>query len=74
MLPAATHRVWNEIATGKRPIRSENLAINLLVKKNRMSLEKDSSQANIRQLADNTHQFFVHYEKLFASEFDKILA
>lgn len=74
MLPTATHRVWGEIATGRKPIRSDNLAINLLVKSNHMSFERDPSQANVQQLATKTYKFFVQYEKLFASEFDKILA
>ena len=74
MLPALTHRVWSEIATGKRPIRSDNLAINLLVKSNHMSFEGDPSPANVQQLAAKTYKFFVQYEKFFAREFDKILA
>jgi hypothetical protein len=74
MLPAATHSVWAQIATGKKPIRSDNLAINLLVKSNHMSFEKDRSPANVQQLAAKTYKFFVQYEKFFASEFDKILA
>jgi len=74
MLPALTHRVWREIATGKRPIRSDNLAINLLVKGNHLSFGKDPSPANVEQLAAKTYKFFVQYEKFFASEFAKILA
>jgi hypothetical protein len=74
MLPAATHRVWSEIATGRKPISSDNLAINLLVKSNHMSFERDPSQANVQQLVTKTYNFFVQYEKCFASEFDKILA
>ena len=74
MLPAVTHRVWGEIATGKRPIRSDNLAVNLLVKSNHMSFERDPSQANVEQLAVKTYKFFVQYEKFFGKEFDKILA
>jgi hypothetical protein len=74
MLPAATHRVWSEIATGKIPIRSDNLAINLLVKSNHLSFERDPSLANVQQLANKTYKFFVQYEKFFPSEFDKILA
>ena len=74
MLPAANHRVWSELATGKKPIRGDNLAINLLAKSNHMSFERDPSQANVEQLAAKTYKFFVQYEKMFASEFTKILA
>jgi hypothetical protein len=73
MLPAANHPVWTQIATGKTPIHSEKLAINLFAKNNAMSLERDASPANVQQLAAKAHEFFTKYEKLFASEFDKIL-
>jgi hypothetical protein len=74
MRPAANHPIWTQIATGKRPVHTEKLAINLFAKNNAMSLAKDSSPANVQQLAARTHEFFVKYEKISASEFDKILA
>jgi hypothetical protein len=74
MLPAANSPVWMQIATGKRPVRTEKLAINLFAKNNAMSFAKDSSPANVQQLAARTYEFFLKYEKIFASEFDKILA
>ncbi len=74
MLPAADHSVWIQIATGKRPIHSEKLAINLFAKNNAINFAKDPSPANVKQLAANAYEFFIKYEKLFASEFDKILA
>ena len=74
MLPAANHHVWTQIATGKRPVQSDRLAINLFVKNNKMSFEKDSSPANVQQLAARSYEFFIKYEKLFAADFEKILA
>ena len=74
MLPAANHPIWTQIATGKKPVQSGKLAINLFVQNNKFSLDRDSSPANVQQLAAKTHEFFVQYEKIFSSEFDKILA
>jgi hypothetical protein len=74
MLPAVNHPVWTHIVTGKRPVESGKLAINLFVKNNKMSLEKDRSPANVQQLAARTHAFFTQYEKMFAAELEKILA
>ena len=74
MLPAANHPIWTQIATGKKPVQSGKLAINLFVQNNKFSLDRDSSPANVQQLAAKTHAFFVQYEKIFSSEFDKILA
>jgi hypothetical protein len=74
MLPAANHPVWTQIATGRRPVQSEKLAINLFIKNNKMSLERDASPANVQQWAARTYAFFIQYEKMFAAEFEKILA
>jgi len=74
MLPAANHPVWTQIATGKKPVQSGKLAINLFVQNNKFSFDRDPSPANVEQLATKTHAFFIQYEKLFASEFERILA
>jgi hypothetical protein len=74
MLPAANHPIWTQIVTGKKPVTSGKLAINLFVKNNEISLARDPSQANIQQLAARAYEFFKQYEKVFASEFEKILA
>jgi hypothetical protein len=74
MLPAANHPIWTKIVTGKRPVQSEKLAINLFVKNNKLSFEKDASPAHVQQLAASTHAFFTQYEKIFAAEIVKIFA
>jgi hypothetical protein len=58
MLPVADHSIWIQIATGKRPIHGDNLAINLLAQKNKLSYVKNPSPANVKQLALKTYQFF----------------
>jgi hypothetical protein len=73
MLPAASHPVWVQIATGKKPVQSGNLAINLLAKSNKNSFERDPSSENVKLLAAKTHEFFIKYELVFASEFAQIL-
>ena len=74
MLPAANHPVWTQIATGKKPIQSGKLAINLFMQNNKSSLDRDPSPANVQKLAAKTYEFFHQYEKIFANEFEKILA
>ena len=73
MIPAADHSIWTQIVTGKRPVHSEKLAINLLIQNNKIDLAKDPSPANVAQLTIRTHKFFSQYEKIFATEFAKIL-
>jgi hypothetical protein len=60
--------------TGKRSVKTDKLAINLLFQGNKMSFERDSSPANIEQLAVKTHKFFVQFEAAFGSDFARILA
>jgi hypothetical protein len=72
MLPI-NHSIWVQIVTGKKPIRGDNLAINMLAQKNKLSYEKDPSPANVKQLVENTHLFFTKYETAFATDFAKIL-
>ncbi len=74
MLPAATHHIWCDIATGKRPCESTKLSISLLEKNNRMSLARDQSADNVARLTAATYEFFIRYEKLLADEFARILA
>jgi hypothetical protein len=73
MLPDASHPVWEQIVTGEKPLESHRPTVNLLIKSNRMSYERDRSPANVRLLAEKTHSFFNHYEALFPPEVAQIL-
>jgi hypothetical protein len=74
MLPAANNPVWTQIVTGKRPVKTAKLAINLLIQGNKMSYEKDPSPKNVAELAARTFKFFTQFELAFGSELAKILA
>jgi hypothetical protein len=74
MIPAVDHPIWTQIVTGKKPVQTGKLAINLLAQGNKINYEKDSSPANVKLLAKRTHDFFIQYEKVFATEFAKILS
>jgi hypothetical protein len=72
MLPDRSHPVWEQIASGKKPVQSQRPTVNLLLQANKMSYERDQSPANLRQLADKTHHFFSQYEALFSAEIAQI--
>ncbi len=74
MLPAPNHPVWSQIVTGKRPVTSAKLAINLLIQNCRIEFQRDSSPNNIVQLAARIHRFFQQNEKVFPDEIKRILA
>ncbi len=71
-IPAADNPIWTQIATGEKNIRSAKLAINLLIQSNKISLEKDASEDNVKQLAAKTYAFFLQYENVYDYEFAKI--
>jgi len=73
MLPDPSHPVWEQIAIGKKPLESRKPTVNLLIHSNKMSYERDQSQANVRLLAEKTHHFFRQYEALFPAEIAQIL-
>jgi len=74
LIPAIDHPIWTKLVTGKKPVQSGKLAINLLIQNNKLDYEKDSSPAHVKELTTRTHNFFCQYEKIFAAEFAKILA
>lgn len=74
MLPAPNHPVWSQIATGKKPVTSAKLAINLLIQNCKIEFQRDSSPANAAQLATRVHRFFQQNEKVFPDEIKRILA
>jgi hypothetical protein len=73
MLPDASHPVWEQIATGKRPLESRKPTVNLLIHSSKMSYEQDQSPANVRQIVEKTHSFFSQYQALFPAEIAQIL-
>jgi hypothetical protein len=73
MVPDASHPVWEQIATGRKPLESRRPTVNLLIHANKMSYERDQSRQNVRLLAQKTHSFFNQYEALFPAEIAQIL-
>jgi hypothetical protein len=73
MLPDASHPVWEQIATGKRPLESRKPTVNLLIHSNKVRYEQDQSLANVRLIAEKTHHFFRQYEALFPAEVAQIV-
>lgn len=73
MLPAANHPVWAQILTGKKPVTSGKLAINLLIQNCKLDFQRNTAPENAAMLAHRIHDFFVKNEKVFTDEFQKIL-
>jgi hypothetical protein len=74
MVPPLQNYIWTDIVTGKRPVTSSKLAINLMVKNVQMSYEHDHSPANVQALTLRVHDFFTKNERIFDEEFKRILS
>lgn len=73
MVPPLQDHIWTDIVTGKRPVASSKLSINLMVMNVRMSSDRDHSPANIQALSLRVHEFFTNNERIFDEEFKRIL-
>lgn len=74
MVPPLHSYAWTDIVTGKRPVTSSKLAINLMVKSVQMKYEHNRSAENVRSLVQRVHEFFTANERIFAEEFKRILS
>lgn len=73
MILPIDHPVWVQFVTGKTTITSSKATINMLVQNTKMSYERDSSPANIKELVSRTHKFFTQFESVFLSEIAQII-
>jgi hypothetical protein len=74
MIPPLHNLVWTQIVTGRKPVTSTKLAINLLVKNVQMSYARDQSPENVQVLVQRAREFFTTNERVFDEEFKRILS
>ena len=58
MVPPLQSSIWTDIVTGKRPVTSSKLAINLMTKNVQMHYAFDTSPESVRSLVQRVHEFF----------------
>jgi hypothetical protein len=74
MIPPLNSPIWGELVTGRRPMTSTKLAVNLLSTSVSLEYKRDPTPAKIAQLAQRVREFFVKYEVAFAADFQKMLS
>ena len=74
MLPDVDHPIWILFVTGKKPVQSDKVTINMMIQGNKMSYERDPSPANVQLLVAKTHSFLRKFEAIFYNEIAKILS
>lgn len=73
MVPASSHAAWKKLITGEKELRTNQLAINMLLTNTRLKYKKDPSPANVQQLSKHMHEFFVKFETTFMAELQQII-
>ena len=67
MLPEKTNACWKNLASGKKPLTTENLGLQMLLKRV-LSKASASSAAEIEKGAGELFDFFVKYERILVKE------
>jgi hypothetical protein len=73
MIPSPSSPVWRKIATGQIKIRSSRLSLSILAANLQRDYELDSSEANVQNMIENTHEFFTRHENHFRNELEELL-
>lgn len=68
MIPNPTQPCWQKLASGKTPLKTDNLGLQMLLKRLHGKLGAAPLEADLRQAASELHAFFVKYEKILANE------
>jgi hypothetical protein len=74
MVPTVTHPALRELIVGKKEITTTKFGLNLLLTNNRIQYKKNPSEATVKQLAEQTHEFLSRYESLYQDELKAIFS
>lgn len=68
MIPNPTQPCWQKLASGKTPLKTDNLGLQMLLKRLQGKLGATPPDGELRSAAAELHAFFVKYEKILANE------
>ena len=68
MIPDKSSKCWRNLATGGKKIQTEQLGLQMLLKRIQSKLTATSPDGDIRAGAEELHAFFVKYEKILGNE------
>jgi hypothetical protein len=74
MVPSVSHPALRELIVGTKEISTTKFGFNLLLTNNRIQYKKNPTEATIKQLAEQTHDFLTRYESLYQSELKQIFS
>jgi hypothetical protein len=62
------NRKWKDLVTGKIPLQTDNLGLQMMLKRSATRLTAQSSAADIEKAIAEVHSFFVKYERILQKE------
>lgn len=68
MIPPPSNAVWRELATGQRTLVTNQLGLQMLLKRLAITLKPTSPANDIHAAALEVHAFFVKYERILQPE------
>jgi len=68
MIPHPSSPCWRDLVTGKRPVQTDMLGLQMLLKRMQRHLLVAKNDADIRSAAEEVHAFFVKYQGSLTNE------
>ena len=62
------NRKWKDLVTGKIPLHTDNLGLQMMLKRSATRLTAQSSAADVEKAIAEVHSFFVKYERILQKE------
>lgn len=62
------NRKWKDLVTGKIPLQTDNLGLQMMLKRSSTRLTAQSSAADFEKAVAEVHSFFVKYERILQKE------
>lgn len=68
MIPDKNSSKWRDLVTGKRPLATDHLGLQLFLKRVSTKLKPTSPTTDIDAAVTELHAFFVKYERILQKE------
>jgi len=68
VIPDKSNRKWRELVTGKTSLQTENLGLQMFLKRAASKLAQETSTDEIDKSITELHSFFVKYERVLQKE------
>lgn len=62
------HKKWKDLVTGKAPLQTDNLGLQMFLKRTTTKLTAQSEPVEIDKAVAELHSFFVKYERILQKE------